>query len=105
MSPIKTLAKLKEKESRLGLPQGLPSGKPDIVSWISSSVDSQMLDNTTDGDDPNFVWRRDFAMSKWEEALGYASRQLLNSRTSVRIPFLREDLLAVVKHEGTCLPR
>ena len=25
-----------------------------------------MLDITTDGDDPNFVWRRDFDMGKWE---------------------------------------
>ena len=100
LSPIKTLARLKEKESRLGLSSGT-----DIVSWISSSVDSQMMDKTTDGDDPIFVWRRDFAISEWEEALGYASKQLLNSRTSVRVPFLRDDLLALVKHEGTCLPR
>ena len=64
-----------------------------------------MLDDTTDGDDPIFVWRRDFATSEWAEALGYASKQLLNSRTSVRVPFLREDLLALVKHEGTCLLR
>jgi hypothetical protein len=97
--PIKTLARLKEKESHLGL----ASGKPDIVSWISSSVDSQMLDDTIDdnGNGASFVWRRDFATSEWAEALGYASRRLLSSRSNVRIPFLREDLLALVKHEGT----
>ena len=64
-----------------------------------------MLDTTTDGNDPDFVWRRDFVTREWEEALGYASTKLLNSRTSVRIPFLREDLFALVKHEGTYLPR
>ena len=101
MPPIKTLAKLKEKESRLGL----SPRKPDITSWISSSVDSQMLDDATDGNDANFVWRRNFATSEWAQTLGYASRQLLSSRTSVRIPFLRGDLLALVKHEGACFPR
>ena len=101
MPPIKTLARLKEKESHLGL----SPGKPDIASWISSSVDSQMLDDTTEDYGTNFVWRRDFATSEWAEALGYASRQLQSSRSNVRIPFLREDLLALVKHEGTCFPR
>jgi hypothetical protein len=99
--PIKTLARLKKKESHLGL----SPGKPDIASWISSSVDSQMLDDTIDDNGANFVWRRDLATSEWAEALGYASRQLLSSRSNVRIPFLREDLLPLVKHEGTCFPR
>jgi len=99
--PIKTLAKLKEKESRLGF----SPGKPDIASWISSSADSQMLDDITDGNGADFVWRRDFATSEWAEVLGYASRQLLSSRTSVRIPFLREDLLALAKHEGNVFSR
>ena len=99
--PIKTLARLKEKESHLGL----SPGKPDIASWISSSVDSQMLDDTIDDNGANFVWRRDFATSEWAEALGYASRQLLSSHSNVRIPFLREDLLTLVKHEGTCFQR
>lgn len=61
-----------------------------------------MLDDTFDDNGAKFVWRRDFATIEWAEALGYVSRQLLSSRTNVRIPFLREDLLALVKHEGTC---
>jgi hypothetical protein len=93
--PIKTLAKLKEKESRLGV----SSARPDITAWISSSVGSEMLDD--ESNDPSFVWRRDIAMGEWTEALEYASRQLLTSRTSVRIPFIRDDLLALVKNEGT----
>lgn len=64
-----------------------------------------MLDDTIDNNGANFVWRRDFATSEWAEALGYVSKQLQSSRTNVRIPFLREDLLALVKHEGTCFPR
>lgn len=65
-----------------------------------------MLDDTIDdnGNGGSFVWRRDFATSEWAEALGYASRRLLSSRSNVRIPFLREDLLALVKHEGTYFP-
>ena len=95
--PIKTLAKLKEKESRLGV----SSARPDITAWISSSVGSEMLDDMSEGNDPSFVWRRDIATGEWAEALEYASRQLLTSRTSVRIPFMRDDLLALVKNEGT----
>jgi len=64
-----------------------------------------MLDDTTNDNGANFVWRRDFVTSEWAEALGYASRQLLSSRSNVRIPFLREDLLPLVKHESTCFPR
>ena len=60
-----------------------------------------MLDDMSEGNDPSFVWRRDIATREWEEALEYASMQLLTSRTSIRIPFLRDDLLALVKNEGT----
>jgi hypothetical protein len=93
---IKTLAKLKEKESHLGV-----SRSPDIASWITSSLDSAMPDDMSEGNDTSFVWRRDIATGEWEDALGYASRQLVTSHTSVRVPFLREDLLALVKNEGT----
>ena len=64
-----------------------------------------MLDDTIDDNGAGFVWRRDFATREWAEALEYASRQLRSSRSNVRIPFLREDLLALVKHEGTYFPR
>lgn len=64
-----------------------------------------MLDDTINNDGADFVWRRDFATIEWAKALGYASRQLQSSHTNVRIPFLREDLLALVKHEGTCFSR
>jgi hypothetical protein len=94
---IKTLAKLKEKDSHLGVSQG----RPDIASWITSSLDSAMPDDMSEGNDPSFVWRRDIVTGEWEDALGYASRQLVTSHTSVRVPFLREDLLALVKNEGT----
>lgn len=97
--PIKTLAKLKEKESRLGV----SPRRPDIASWILSSA--EVLNDMAEGSHPSFVWRRDIATREWTEALRYASRQLLTSRTSVRIPFLREDLLPLVKNEGTCFPR
>jgi hypothetical protein len=99
--PIKTLAKLKEKESRLRL----PSASPDIASWISSSVETGMLDDMSEGSDPGFVWRRDIARGEWADVIEYASRQLLMSRTSVRVPFLQEDLLPFVKNEGTSLSR
>lgn len=64
-----------------------------------------MQDDAIDDDGANFVWRRDFATREWAEVLGYAARQLRSSRSNDRIPFLREDLLAFVKHEGTCFPR
>lgn len=95
--PIKTFAKLKEKESRLRV----SSASPDIASWISSSVEAGMLDDMSEGNDPGFIWRRDVVRGEWADALEYASRQLLTSRTSVRVPFLQEDLLTFVKNEGT----
>jgi hypothetical protein len=95
--PIKTLTKLKEKESRIGV----SPARPDIAAWISSSVSSEMLDDMSENNDSSFVWRRDIATGEWTDALEYASRQLLTSRTSVRVPFLQEDLLAFVKNEGT----
>ncbi|KAH9175038.1 ARM repeat-containing protein [Lactarius sanguifluus] len=51
----------------------------------------------------DFVWRRERATAEWKEALRYASMQLLTSHTSVRIPFLREELLPLVKNEDLSL--
>lgn len=94
MPPIKTLAKLKEKEFRIGA----SSGRPDIESWILSTT--EMLDDMPEENEADFVWRRVRAAAEWTEALRYASMRLLTSRTSVRIPFLREELLPLVKNEG-----
>jgi hypothetical protein len=94
--PIKTLSKLKEKESRLGV----STGSPDIASWITSTADSEMLDDESEGNDPSFVWHRDIETGEWTEALAYASRQLLTSRTSVRIAFLLDDLLTLIKNDS-----
>jgi hypothetical protein len=99
--PIKTLAKLKKKESRLGV----SPGGPDIAAWISLSSHSEMLEDMSEGDGPAFVWRRDMATGEWTEVLGYASKRLLTSRTGGRVPFLRDDLLALVKTEGTWTSR
>ena len=94
MPSIKTLAKLKEKEFR----HGVSPGRPDIASWILSTAEE--LDDMPDENEADFVWRRERATAEWTEALRYASMQLLTSRTSVRIPFLREELLPLVKNEG-----
>jgi hypothetical protein len=64
-----------------------------------------MLEDMSEGNGPTFVWRRDMATGEWTEVLGYASKRLLTSRTSVRVPFLRDDLLALVKTEGTWTSR
>lgn len=64
-----------------------------------------MVDDMSEGNDSGFVWRRDAARGEWADALEYASRQLLTSRTSVRVPFLQGDLLTFVKNEGTSLSR
>jgi hypothetical protein len=93
---IRTLTKLKERESRLGV----SPARPDIASWIVSSA--EVLDDMSEGNQSSLVWRRDIAKGDWTEAIRYASSRLLTSRTSVRIPFLREDLLPFVKNEGTC---
>jgi hypothetical protein len=94
--PIKTLAKLKEREPRLGV----SPARTDIESWIQSST--HMLDDMSEDNQSSFVWRRDVATGEWTEAIRYASSRLLTSRTSVRIPFLREELLPLVKIQGTC---
>ena len=94
MPPIKTLAKLKEKESRLGV----SPGRPDIASWILST--GELLVDMPEENEADFVWRRERAKAEWTEALRYASTQLFTSRTSLRIPFLRDELLPLVKNEG-----
>lgn len=63
-----------------------------------------MLDDMSESNDPSFSWRKDITTGGWTEALEYASKQLLTSRTSVRVPFLHEHLLTLVKNEGTYLP-
>ncbi|KAH9976102.1 ARM repeat-containing protein [Lactifluus volemus] len=57
----------------------------------------------SEGNQSSLVWRRDIAKRDWTEAIRYASSRLLTSRTSVRIPFLREDLLPLVKNEDLSL--
>jgi len=91
---IKTLAKLKEKEFRLGV----SPGQPDIASWIRSTA--EVLDDMPEKNETEFTWRRERAPAEWTEALQYASMRLLTSHTSVRIPFLREELFPLVKNEG-----
>jgi hypothetical protein len=59
-----------------------------------------MQDDMPMENEADFVWRRERATAEWTEALLYASMQLLTSHTSVRIPFLREELLPLVKNEG-----
>jgi|SRR5712671_3286982 len=94
--PIKTLSRLKEKESRLGV----STRSPDIASWVSFTADSEMLDDESEGNDLGFVWHRDIETGEWTEALAYASRQLLTSRTSVRIAFLLDDLATLIKKDS-----
>ena len=94
MPSIKTLSKLKEKEFRLGV----SPKQPDIASWILSTA--EVLDDMPEENEAHFVWRRERATSEWTEALWYVSMQLFTSRTSVRIPFLREELLPLVTNEG-----
>jgi len=59
-----------------------------------------MLDDESEGNDLGFVWHRDIETGEWTEALAYASRQLLTSRTSVRIAFLLDDLATLIKKDS-----
>ncbi|TFY83754.1 hypothetical protein EWM64_g252 [Hericium alpestre] len=52
---------------------------------------------------PEFVWQRDRVSSEWPQALEHARIQLLTSRTSVRVQFLRDALLPLARHEELSL--
>lgn len=73
-------------------------GKPEIESWIAST--STVPDeNLADGSGlPE--WRRDLVLKDWLRTLEVAQSRLLTSSTKVRIQFLRDEMLVLVRHGG-----
>ncbi|THU98405.1 ARM repeat-containing protein [Dendrothele bispora CBS 962.96] len=66
--------------------------KSDIHSWISSSA--QGSDENGPAESP---WRRENVLQNWTKSLEFAQAVLMESRTSVRVAFLREELLPLAK--------
>lgn len=67
----------------------------DIQSWLSSAATV---------DENGFAgpsWQRDRVLQEWSQALEFAQNKLLESKTSSRVQFLREELLSLAKHGGT----
>ncbi|KAK1228592.1 translational activator of GCN4 [Marasmius sp. AFHP31] len=67
--------------------------KSAIESWLSSAG-AEREDDSVSG----YVWQRDRVLQDWERSLDFAKSVLLESRTSVRIRFLKEELLPLAKH-------
>ncbi|KAF9266994.1 ARM repeat-containing protein [Marasmius fiardii PR-910] len=70
--------------------------KSAIESWLSSAGAGAVDSEPTSG----YVWQRDNLLQDWEKAVDFARSVLLESRTSVRIRFLKEELFLLAKHGG-----
>jgi hypothetical protein len=86
-----TLAKLQAKE-----PQVVGMSGPDIRSWIHSSSAQDQDDGERD-EGPS--WHKD-ALEDWIKALDTARTRLMSSSTIMRIGFLEEEILPLVKSDG-----
>ncbi|KAA1470496.1 ARM repeat-containing protein [Dentipellis sp. KUC8613] len=53
--------------------------------------------------DLGYIWQRERVSDEWPQALEHARRQLLTSKTRVRVNFLQEGLLPLAKHENLSL--
>lgn len=62
----------------------------EIQSWAASTL------NPDEASDQ--VWQRDRVLLDWPGSLRYAMGMIMSSRTSVRVGFLREEVLSLVRH-------
>jgi hypothetical protein len=73
----------------------------EIQSWLTSATASRD-DNTNDSQD-HHPWQRDRALDNdhdWPRAIEYARASLLTSRTGVRVKFLYEEIVPLVRNES-----
>ncbi|KIL53983.1 hypothetical protein M378DRAFT_28830 [Amanita muscaria Koide BX008] len=82
----------------------------EIKSWVSSTVgargtddDDEYNDDDEEGRDlsskgSSGSWGKDLVSKDWSKAIAYARNVLLVGRTKVRIQFLREEILGLVKN-------
>ncbi|KAG7093730.1 hypothetical protein E1B28_007382 [Marasmius oreades] len=68
--------------------------KSAIESWLSSAGAEQENGEPISG----YVWQRDRVSQDWEKSMEFARNVLLESRTSVRSRFLKEELFPLAKH-------
>ncbi|KAF5363220.1 hypothetical protein D9758_008404 [Tetrapyrgos nigripes] len=66
--------------------------KRDIRSWLSSSAQG-----SEDDDVSASPWQRENVLQDWKKSMEFAQAVLLENRTSVRIAFLKEELLPLAK--------
>lgn len=70
--------------------------KPDVQSWLSSA--GKFDDDGSGSSDSS--WQRDQVMKDWSLSMIAAQKILMDSKTSIRLSFLRDELSALAKHGG-----
>ena len=70
--------------------------KPDVQSWLSSAGKS---DDDGSGSSAS-LWQRDQVMKDWSFSMIAAQKVLMDSKTSIRLSFLRDELSTLAKHGG-----
>jgi hypothetical protein len=51
-----------------------------------------------------YQWDRDRVLREWPPALEYTQRNLMTDRTTIRLAFLRGELLPLIQSEGFITP-
>ncbi|KAJ3807969.1 armadillo-type protein [Lentinula aff. lateritia] len=68
--------------------------KPDVQSWLSSA--GKFDDDGSGSSDSS--WQRDQVMKDWSCSMIAAQKILMDSKTSIRLSFLRDELSTLAKH-------
>ena len=55
------------------------------------------------GSDEGHVWQRERVLADWTWALEHAQNVLLHEKSKERIRFLKDELLSLARHGGTCI--
>ncbi|TFK50812.1 ARM repeat-containing protein [Heliocybe sulcata] len=78
-------------------------GKVDIESWAASADGGSDDDIDHQASAPASFWSAEKTIDEWPKAVEYARSMLLSGSTRVRLGFLQQDLLPVIKREDLSL--
>ena len=70
----------------------------EIQSWIATASMGE-----PSGSDEGHVWQRERVLADWTWALEHAQNVLLHEKSKERIRFLKDELLSLARHGGTCI--
>lgn len=97
LSRKSTFARLQAKEKVTG---ASAMSRSEIQSWLSSAATPTATDDAAEQLTDSTTWQRDRVLDDWQKSLEFAQGVLLGARTSVRVLFLKDELLGLAKHAG-----